>query len=112
MKLLTTTILCHLLTSYGVLYAQFHDLNWLLGYGGLPAGDKLGVVKIDFANGNPEQTEIGKAIYEFYSNCSVFSDSSGQLFAYFNGIDLNNAQSQIMENGKKFDIDIVKYYQK
>jgi hypothetical protein len=91
-------------------YAQFHDLNWLFGYGGLPVGDKLGIVKINFEGGNPEQTEIGEAIYEFYGNTSVFSDSQGSLFAYFNGFDLNNARSEVMDNGKKFDVELVKFY--
>jgi len=103
---LATALLCAFSS-----FAQHNDNVWLIGYGGPPSGDDFGISMLRFDDGNVKVLEVPMGYYEFYLNTCVFSDSTGKLFAYFNGFDLQNAAHKIMQNGKGFDVEIEENFQ-
>lgn len=99
-----------LILSPLLVQGQWHDFTWLIGYttANPPAqGDLDGITRISFKNGFFEAVEIVDLDYEFTDNNASFSDSSGNLIAYFNGIDIENSSFNVMENGQGMDGYIV-----
>ncbi|MCB9307256.1 MAG: PKD domain-containing protein [Lewinellaceae bacterium] len=91
-------------------YGQPHDFTWLIGYTtAIPPqqGDLDGISLLNFGNGNLESLELVNLDYDFTHNNSAFSDSSGNLIAFFNGIQVEDASYHIMENGQEMDKYIV-----
>ncbi|MBV6443746.1 MAG: hypothetical protein EPGJADBJ_05532 [Saprospiraceae bacterium] len=89
---------------------QRHDFTWLTGYTtAIPPqqGDLDGISLLNFGNGNLESLELVNLDYDFTHNNSAFSDSSGNLIAFFNGIQVEDASFHIMENGQEMDKYIV-----
>lgn len=95
------------------LNAQLHDNTWLLGYQSGPPepGDSYGIVTLSFPDGNAQATENQTTLLSFRDNNSAFSDAGGNLLAYCNGLQIENAAFQIMENGQALDQEIVQFYQ-
>lgn len=98
-----TVMLC-IVFSTNTLLAQMFDNTWLLGYNqnNVP-GDIYGISLLTFNQGSVEFNENVITTIDFWHNNASISDSSGQLFAYCNGIQIENADFQIMENGSELD---------
>lgn len=93
-----------------LLPAQLHDNTWLMGYAGgseSPPGDIYGISVLSFLSGNVQVTENTITEIDFDHNNSAFSDSSGQIFAYCNGLQIENVDFQVMENGQELDQEIL-----
>lgn len=77
--------------------AQKHDHNWVMGYE-FQATDPFGNMRIDF---NFQPPKVFKENLKMnFSECGgSFSDSSGNLLFYTNGIRIYNKARQLMENG-------------
>lgn len=88
------------------LMGQWHDFTWLIGYttANPPAqGDLDGITRVRFDKGFFNADEIVDLNYDFTDNNSAFSDTLGNLIAYFNGIDIGRSSFQVMENGQEMD---------
>lgn len=92
------------LTLVGLLFhfqnfAQLHDNTWILGYPG--NGDIYGHSVLTFTDGSL-QIDSNSIMndMEFPQNNSAFSHGNGELFAFFNGLDIRNRLFwQDVENG-------------
>jgi hypothetical protein len=83
-------------------YTQWHDNYWMTGYN-LDATQiypGFGITQIRFDENEPVLEAMEWNFFDFYLTQVVMSDSSGNLAFYFNGIDVWNAQHQLMENGE------------
>lgn len=102
MQSLFKTIL--LLFACAHLSAQMHDMHTLMGYLGgwqTPPGDKHGITVLSFPSGSLSITENTQLSMNFDLTNASYSDSSGVLKTYTNGIDIGNTQWNVMENGQK-----------
>lgn len=82
------------------LFAQLHDNSWVVGYANtLTPNDEFGHAKITFSNGFPEIQEYHTDIYSFWHTNATMSDADGRWIFSFNGIDVENADFERMENG-------------
>jgi hypothetical protein len=104
-----TLLLCSLLVLCAPLSAQKHDNTWVLGYSGF--GVEYGHSLLAFNNGSLIIDTIPTNMwgYEFPHNNSAFSNYEGNLFAFFNGLQIQNSQFQAMENGQDLSEEIEKY---
>jgi hypothetical protein len=87
------------LLSHLYLFSQLHDNTWILGYPG--NGDIYGHSILTFTDGSL-QVDSNSLMndMEFPHNNSSYSDEDGQLFAFFNGMDIRNKTFvQDVENG-------------
>ncbi|MBL7802807.1 MAG: PKD domain-containing protein [Saprospiraceae bacterium] len=95
-----------------ILSAQLFDNTWLMGYQGFippQLGDNYGIAVLKFSNGTAEVEENAVSIMNFQDNNSAFSDSSGNLIAYFNGLQIENADFQLLDFGHDMDMEISIY---
>jgi len=102
MKLIIVCICLFAFKTIG--FTQKHDCHWLIGYdqNGIP-GDLSGISELSFDEGELILSDNLLVNSDFWHNNASISDSSGQLFAYCNGIQIENADFQIMENGGELD---------
>jgi hypothetical protein len=83
--------------TLGSLYAQKHHYNWVTGYE-FNAPEPFGNMRIDF-NYSPPKV-IKENLKMNFTTCSgSFSDSSGNLLFYTNGIRIFNKNHQLMAGG-------------
>ena len=78
--------------ALGNLNAQKHDYNWVTGYE-FNAPDPFGNMRIDF-NYSPPKVVKENLKMNFQSCRGSFSDSSGNLLFYTNGIRIFNKMCQ------------------
>ncbi len=83
--------------ALGNLNAQKHDYNWVTGYE-YNAPDPFGNMRIDF-NYSPPKVVKENLKMNFQSCRGSFSDSSGNLLFYTNGIRIHNKNRQLMDRG-------------
>jgi hypothetical protein len=83
--------------ALGNLNAQKHDYNWVTGYE-YNAPDPFGNMRIDF-NYSPPKVVKENLKMNFQSCRGSFSDSSGNLLFYTNGIRIYNKNRQLMDRG-------------
>jgi hypothetical protein len=104
-----TFLLCSILALCASLGAQRHDNTWVLGYSGF--GVEYGHSILTFDNGSLIIDTIPTNMwdYEFPHNNSAYSNFEGSLFAFFNGIQVQNSLFKAMENGENLNEEIVKY---
>ena len=81
----------------GSLFAQKHDHNWVTGFE-FNASDPFGNMRIDF-NYSPPKVVVENLKMNFQSCRGSFSDSSGNLLFYTNGIRIYNKNRQLMDRG-------------
>jgi hypothetical protein len=82
-------------------YGQWHDNHWMTGYNDANIiTPNFGITQIRFDENEPVLEAMEWNFFDFYLTQVVMSDSSGNLAFYFNGIDVWNAQHQLMENGE------------
>lgn len=79
-------------------FSQKHDYNWTFGYGDSAINDEFGSMILDF-NTNPPSLIKTDLKIDFDYCCAACSDSSGNLLFYTNGIQINNKEKKLMENG-------------
>lgn len=85
--LIGATLLC------SILNAQRHDNAWVLGYTGF--GVEYGHSLLTFDDGRLKIDTIPNPIaqsYSFLHNNASIAHSDGSLFAFFNGIHIQNSQ--------------------
>ncbi len=89
-----------IITCTHVLSAQYHDNNWIFGYGNLGNNPNApgGGVRLHFENGYPESSKE-KINFSYNAYCAVCSDSSGLLAFHTNGRQIRNRLHDLMENG-------------
>jgi hypothetical protein len=75
-----------------LLYAQSHDNIWLVGQ------ETTSSTVLDFSSGNM-QVDSASRNMPIYRTATSVSDSFGNLIFYTNGIQINNANYQLMQNG-------------
>jgi len=85
-------VLIFLLVSSHLLLAQQHDNVWLIGQ------ETSSSTMLSFNGGVLQIDSVSRNLPMFRTAVSV-SDSLGNLIFYSNGIKINNAQYQLMENG-------------
>jgi hypothetical protein len=83
--------------ALGSLFAQKHDYNWVTGYD-YNYPDPSGNMRIDFSYSPPKVFKENLKM-NFQSCRGSFSDSSGILLFYTNGIRIFNKNHQLMEGG-------------
>jgi hypothetical protein len=82
-------------------YGQWHDNYWMTGYNDANiVVQGAGITQIRFDDNEPVLEAMEWNFFDFYLTQVVMSDSAGDLAFYFNGIDVWNAQHQLMENGE------------
>lgn len=90
------------LLSHLHLFPQLHDNTWILGYPALGGYDPtLGHSILTFTDGSlqVDSNSLMNDI-DFPQNNSAFSNENGELFAFFNGLDIRNKTFvQDVENG-------------
>ena len=79
------------------IYAQKHDYSWVTGYS-FNGPEPFGNLRIDF-NYKPPIVIKENLNMNFQSCRGAFSDSSGNLLFYTNGIRIFNKNHKLMENG-------------
>ncbi len=79
------------------LYAQKHDYNWVAGYD-FNFPDPSGNIRVDFNYSPPKVFKENLKMNFQFTNGS-FSDSSGNLLFYTNGIRIFNKNHQLMDGG-------------
>lgn len=88
--------------------AQRHDNTTLLGYyGGFisPPDDDLGISVLTFPDGSLQMEENFDLTMYFDFTNAPFSDSSGKLQCYSNGVNLMNAFWDTIQNGETLTTD-------
>jgi hypothetical protein len=105
-----TLLLCSLLVLCAPLSAQKHDNTWVLGYDGF--GVEYGHSLLTFDDGKLKIDTISYSMpgYDIPRNNASFSLADGSLFAFFNGIQIQNSQFQALENGENLSEEVEKYY--
>jgi hypothetical protein len=99
-------ILLLLLLSPLSLLAQLHDNTWFFGYNNNPdTTDSKGVTVLTFPDANLKIEQNPLVPLNFDMTNTSFSDSSGQLFCYTNGIHIGQKNWEIMENGDFLNLD-------
>lgn len=94
-------ILCFFLGLPFLSFCQYHDFIWLSGYNdGNILTSGFGITQINFDDNEPVLDSMEWNFFDFYLTDVTFSDSSGNLLFYSNGIDVWNAQHELMENGE------------
>lgn len=91
-----------LLTPFGVMLAQRYDCVWVSGYEGgdlSPNDDQFGLSILDFSDGSLRISNNQESALEFYITALSMADAEGRLIFYTNGIDIENADWQPMQNG-------------
>lgn len=92
--------------SAKVLGQQF-DNTWMMGYEqDFIPNNFYGINLIKFDNGVISISDNTTADLEFWHNNASFSDSSGQLLTYCNGLQIGNRQFSTMDNGADLDVEI------
>ena len=106
---MTKTLLFPLLCFLPLLAsAQRHDNTTLLGYyGGFisPPGDNLGISVLSFPDGSLHVEENFELAMYFDVTNAPFSDSSGNLQCYTNGVNIMNALWDTIQNGETLTTD-------
>ena len=93
--------------------AQFHDFTWLMGYNNAPQPvTGAGTSILRFQNLELAIDSLTESLYDFYLTNISMSDQEGNLLFYCNGIDLMNAQHELMDNGEWMLQDVVAQYWK
>jgi len=88
----TVCIIGLILWSNYFLYAQNHDDIWFVGQ------ETTSSTVLDFSSGNIEVDSASRNM-PIYRTATSVSDSLGNLIFYTNGIQINNANYQLMQNG-------------
>lgn len=86
--------------------AQYPDNIWLAGYGGgsQSTGDTtFGISVLDFSDGNLSITNNQVIEMNFQDTNASICDPAGQLLFYFNGIYLEDASFETMQNGDELN---------
>ena len=105
MKILS--FLCFLLLSLFV-HAQHHDNVSLIGYYGgfiTPPGDNLGISVLSFPDGSLQVEENFELSMYFDAANAPFSDSSGVLQCYSNGVSIMNTYWDTIDGGATLTTD-------
>lgn len=92
-----------IIIGYGNLYSQKHDYHWKFGYTQLddPDNTRWGSTAMDF-NKYYESDFIqlgGSSFIDFENTCAIISDSEGNYLFSYNGIYIEDAAFNVMENG-------------
>jgi len=93
------------------LHAQRHDFTLVFGYAGgneSPNDDTYGINVMTFGDGNVKLSDNQTIGMHFNDTHTSMSDSAGNLIFYYNGLYVENAAYQIMENGdslNEYDAD-------
>ncbi|MFN0035076.1 MAG: PKD domain-containing protein [Saprospiraceae bacterium] len=100
-----------LIASLGLIppaLAQHHDNTTLLGYYGgwiTPPDDDLGISVLTFPDGSLHLEQNFELTMYFDFTNAPFSDSSGNLLCYSNGVNLMNARWDTIQNGETLTTD-------
>jgi Secretion system C-terminal sorting domain len=111
------TLLWSLLVSYSSVMAQKEASQWMIGYvGGVPVGSPdtgfartFGCTRMDF-NYSPPDTIRTRFDLSTGLTATSMSDSGGHLMFYTNGVQVYNAQHQLMDNGDSLNPSAVQYW--
>jgi len=84
-----------------VCLAQMHDNTWILGYlGDTITSNENGMEVLTFPQGNlkvEQNTQLQR--FNFDGTNTSFSDSTGQVLSFTNGVHIGNAAWKIMDDG-------------
>ena len=106
MKCFRFFILAFLLAAPFIASAQYHDNIWLAGYGGgsqSPGDTTFGISILDFTDGSLSIENNQVIEMNFQDTNAGICDEQGNLLFYFNGIYIEDASFQTMENGEELN---------
>ena len=81
-------------------FAQKEDFHWVLG-SNAPPDSAYATTTFDF-NATPASIELKYKFIGFEETNANISDSNGNLLCYTNGVQVYNAQDEVIENGADF----------
>ncbi len=97
MKIVVVILLCF----PQILWAQMHDNTWFLGYDNdTILSNQRGIEILTFPDGQlkiEQNTQLKR--FNFWETNTSFSDTSGRILSYTNGVHIGNSAWEIMENG-------------
>ena len=93
-------ILFGLILLTNLLFAQFPDNTWLLGYGGgIAEQDSFGITFLTFNDNQLSISEELEINFRMRTNNTSISETNGELLFYFNGEEVYNKEHFLMVNG-------------
>jgi len=101
-----TILLIGTIFPCALLCAQKHDNTWVIGYSGI--GVQYGHSLLTFDDGSLKIDTASYTMpgYDLMHNNSAFSDFDGNLFAFFNGIQVQNNQYLALYNGTGMSVKV------
>ena len=82
------------------LLAQLHDNTWIFGYdNNTNLNDKYGISILTFPDGQLSIQQNTILDFNYNNTNTAFSDSTGMIQCYTNGVHIGNADWEIMEGG-------------